>query len=206
MNVIKYCSSCQTEKPITDFGKRSASRDGLASKCKQCQRDYDKSRANNPDRAAARAAYARTERGKEARRRAQAKYAESHRDEVAKRCREYRRNNPKKSRAHDLVAYAMKTGALTREPCEVCGQKSAWPTSLCASARFARFVSTFVSRSSTVDMFILYAICYTFETIPVYSFKDRRVPCGKEMGGAYAKKDEHVYSRRAAIFNYVHTV
>jgi hypothetical protein len=36
---------------------------------------------------------------------------------------------------------------------------SAWPTSLCASARFARFVSTFVSRSSTVDMFILFGIC-----------------------------------------------
>ena len=124
MNVIKYCSSCQTEKPITDFGKRAASRDGLASKCKQCQREYDKSRANNPDRVAARAAYARTERGKEARRRAQAKYAESHREEATERCREYRRNNPKKSRAHDLVAYAMKTGVLTRKPCEVCGQKS----------------------------------------------------------------------------------
>lgn len=31
--------------------------------------------------------------------------------------------------------------------------------------------------------FIMYAICYTFGTIPVYSFKDRRVPCGKETGG-----------------------
>ena len=46
--------------------------------------------------------------------------------------------------------------------------------------------------------FILYAICYTFGTIPVYSLKDRRVPYGKKKGGAYAKQDEHVYSRRTA--------
>ena len=44
--------------------------------------------------------------------------------------------------------------------------------------------------------FILYTICYTFQTIPVYSLKDRRIPYCK--GGAYAKQDEHVYSRRAA--------
>ena len=49
---------------------------------------------------------------------------QNHRDEATERCRKYRMNNPKKSRAHDLVAYAMKTGALTRKPCEVCGQKS----------------------------------------------------------------------------------
>lgn len=42
---------------------------------------------------------------------------------------------------------------------------------------------------------ILYTICYTFQTIPVYSLKDEHVPCGK--GGDYATQDEHVYSRRA---------
>lgn len=124
MNVTKYCGSCKTKKSITEFGKRAASPDGLAAKCKSCQREYDKARANNPDRVAARAEYAKTEQGKAARRRAQLKYAETHRDDATARCREYRQNNPKKSRAHEMVAYAIKTGVLTRQPCEVCGSAS----------------------------------------------------------------------------------
>lgn len=124
MNVTKFCRICQQEKLISDFGKRSASGDGLANRCKACQSEYDKARANNPDRVLARISYAKTDRGIEARRRAQKKYAESHRAEATKRSREYRLKNPKKSRAHDLVAYAIKIGSLVRLPCEVCGANS----------------------------------------------------------------------------------
>mgnify|MGYP003297129150 CR=1 FL=1 len=33
----------------------------------------------------------------------------------------WRQRNPEKSRAHDAVKYALRTGRLTKKPCEVCG-------------------------------------------------------------------------------------
>ncbi len=33
---FKFCKKCQTEKPITEFNKRSKSPDGLAYRCKKC--------------------------------------------------------------------------------------------------------------------------------------------------------------------------
>lgn len=124
MEITKFCSTCQQDKLVSEFGKRAASLDGLAAKCKDCQRAYDKARANNPDRVAAREAYAKTNAGREARRRAQRKYAEGHRQEATERCRDYRANNKKKSRSHDLVAYAIRIGTLIKQPCEVCGEDS----------------------------------------------------------------------------------
>lgn len=124
MEGFKHCGTCKTEKLFSEFGKRSASADGLAAKCKSCQSAYDKARANKPDRVALRAAYATTEAGKAARKRACTKYAENHRQEATDRCRKYRSENPIKKRAHDLVAYATRTGALIKQPCEVCGSQS----------------------------------------------------------------------------------
>ena len=124
MVVIKYCGACKTEKSLAEFGKRSASVDGLAAKCKSCQSAYDKARANKPERVALRAAYAATDAGKAAMNRGRAKYAEAHRQEATDRCKQYRAENPIKHKAHDLVAYAMRTGALIKLPCEVCGDPS----------------------------------------------------------------------------------
>ena len=49
MAVKKVCSKCKTEKPVAEFGKDRSRSDGLRSYCRQCQRDYDKSK-NNPPR------------------------------------------------------------------------------------------------------------------------------------------------------------
>ncbi|BAO20626.1 hypothetical protein [Pseudomonas phage PPpW-3] len=124
MDAMKHCGTCKTEKPCSEFGKRAASTDGLAAKCRDCQREYDKARANRPDRVAAREAYAQTDEGKAARRRARNRYAEANKEGSAHRCKAYRAANPKKARAHDLVAYALRTGALIRQGCEVCGESS----------------------------------------------------------------------------------
>lgn len=124
MKMEKFCFTCKQDKPVDEFGKRVASPDGLAAKCKDCQRAYDKARANKPDRVAAREAYAKTNAGREARRMAQRKYADGHRQEATERCRKYRENNKKKSRAHELVAYAIRLGALVKQPCEACGSGS----------------------------------------------------------------------------------
>jgi len=37
--------------------------------------------------------------------------------------KKYRENNPKKYKAHSAVGYAIKSGKLTPQPCEVCGNK-----------------------------------------------------------------------------------
>lgn len=40
---MKICTKCQVEKPIEEFSKRSASKDGLNSWCKPCKREKDNS-------------------------------------------------------------------------------------------------------------------------------------------------------------------
>ena len=42
---MKLCGECEAEKDQSEFGKRSASADGLASRCRRCQSDYDKARS-----------------------------------------------------------------------------------------------------------------------------------------------------------------
>jgi hypothetical protein len=37
---LKQCTKCKIEKPITEFAKRKASKDGLCFKCKQCVKEY----------------------------------------------------------------------------------------------------------------------------------------------------------------------
>jgi len=40
---MKKCSACKLEKSKEQFAKRSRSKDGLASRCKECKREYDNS-------------------------------------------------------------------------------------------------------------------------------------------------------------------
>lgn len=103
---MKLCNSCNTEKDKSEFGKRAASPDGLAHKCRSCQRDYDKARANDPHRAKARKEYSLTDAGKIAGSRAKKKWQD---------------NNLVKRAANVIVSNALRDGKLTREPCEKCG-------------------------------------------------------------------------------------
>lgn len=119
---MKHCGTCGTDKPEDQFHKRAASPDGLAAKCKDCQRAYDKARANDPKRVKAREEYQKTERGAEAARRAKKAYADRNKGKILESTRRYRANHPNKARAHGIVGYAIKCGNLHPEPCEVCGQ------------------------------------------------------------------------------------
>jgi hypothetical protein len=48
---MKICISCNTEKPLDDFQKRSSAKDGYTGTCKPCKREYDnKYYLNNPNR------------------------------------------------------------------------------------------------------------------------------------------------------------
>ncbi len=104
-----------------EFYKHPAMTDGRVNKCKSCTRKdasarrsrnleraraYDRSRASLPHRAAARARYARSERGALA---------------LGKAKRQWSARNPDKRRCQYAVANALRDGRLVKGPCEVCG-------------------------------------------------------------------------------------
>jgi hypothetical protein len=120
---MKHCNTCTTEKDNLDFHKRAASIDGLAARCKCCQKVYDKKRADNPDRVELRRLYALTTEGIAAANKAKKKWYKENKNKVYQITKSYRENNPKKYKAHGKVAYEVKIGNMTRKPCEVCGEK-----------------------------------------------------------------------------------
>lgn len=120
---MKHCKSCNKEKGNPEFHKRKASADGLSAKCKACQSIYDKARANNPDRVAARRAYALTDAGIDSANKAKRKWYKANKNKVYEITKSYRESNPKKFKAHGKVAYEIRIGNMTSKPCEVCGEK-----------------------------------------------------------------------------------
>lgn len=113
---MNTCVKCNQEKEHTEFyfGDKTCKvcRRAMAKANREAKLDYyrekDKARANNPDRVAARKAYAKTEAGKAAHARATAKYREL---------------NPIKRGVHVMVGNAIRDGKLVKQPCEVCGCK-----------------------------------------------------------------------------------
>lgn len=121
---MKHCNTCNTNKSDDQFHKRAASVDGLAARCRDCQRIYDKARANKPDRVQARAEYAKSEAGIKAGNRAKRAWAHRNKDKVYEIGRAYIETNPKKAKVHGIVGYAIRLGKLKAEPCEACGETS----------------------------------------------------------------------------------
>jgi hypothetical protein len=120
---MKNCRICGLEKPLADFYKHPKASDGHDSKCKECAksmvrtaraanadhyREFDRKRANDAKRVAARASYAATASGQEARNRARDKW------EAA---------NDNKKAAHDAVSSAVRRGKLMKQPCAICGSE-----------------------------------------------------------------------------------
>ena len=117
---MKLCRNCNETKKKEMFCRRSASIDGLSAKCRKCQSDYDKLRANNPDRVEARKKYSESDNGKETAKRARKKWAANNKGKIYELTKSYRERNPNKSKAHGKVSYEVRLGNLTSKPCEVC--------------------------------------------------------------------------------------
>ena len=115
---------CYTFKPYTEYYVHKQMADGYLDKCKECHKErirnrrleqgdyyraYDRRRANNPDRVAARKAYAKSDVGKTI-------------IDIAKE--KWRLRNTDKRRAHIKVRRALLKGILTKTPCEVCGDSN----------------------------------------------------------------------------------
>lgn len=112
---MKTCKTCKIEKDDCQYYSNDKS-------CKDCRtakvranrekniekyREFDRQRANNPERVAARAAYAKTDAGKAAIRRAHVKWENKH---------------PKRKHAVTTVSNAVRDGRLLKQPCIVCGE------------------------------------------------------------------------------------
>lgn len=122
--VRKTCFRCRRSKRLSEFYRHSGMADGHLNKCKVCTRadvsanrllkfeyysQFDRSRAMNPDRVAARADYLKTAKGQEAATRAKKWWAIL---------------NPEKRAAHIAVGNAIRAGKLSRQSCEVCGSRA----------------------------------------------------------------------------------
>lgn len=119
--IEKKCFKCGSTKPLSEFYKHKMMADGHLNKCKSCARkdttenrnknieyyrQYDRRRGNNTDRIEARSEYSKTQQGKKAKRTAELVYRERY---------------PLRYKARIAVSNAIRGGALTPEPCEVCG-------------------------------------------------------------------------------------
>ena len=119
---MKVCRSCGIEKEIGSFYKHSKMLDGHLNICIECTkarikkhrdanlekvREYDRIRGNDPKRVQARLEYSKTEKGKQAHKRAREKYFE---------------NYPMKKAAHVVTGNAIRDGRLIRaDSCSECG-------------------------------------------------------------------------------------
>jgi hypothetical protein len=108
---MKVCSSCGTEKPESEYTKRKASKDGLASACRECLKERDAKRyeKEREHRIARHKAYMATPQGKEAHKRATEKWKDA---------------NKVRRAAQIILGNALKYKTITRQPCWVCGEKA----------------------------------------------------------------------------------
>jgi|LSQX01.1.fsa_nt_gb hypothetical protein len=120
---MKTCFKCKKVKPLSDFYKHPQMADGHLNKCKECNkldvrenrkknieyyREYDRSRANQPQRADARHEYQKSERGRSVLSKAKALYI---------------KNNAKKRSSHTKIRNGIRDGIIFPLPCEICGHE-----------------------------------------------------------------------------------
>lgn len=108
MTHSKICFKCEQEKPISEFYRHAAMADGYLNKCKDCTRgDVAKHRAENLEKVRT---YDR-ERGKNPERIKQATAI----------TKAWRSEDRRRSKCHNAVARAVKSGTLIPQPCKKCG-------------------------------------------------------------------------------------
>lgn len=127
----KRCFKCGEVKVLSAFYKHPQMADGHVNKCKECnKKDVTKNRLDNLDyvqeydrnrRKKANVSEQRWEELSTNRKIYSEAYYKENPDLRLEKLRRYREANPKKYKAHCMVARAIKSGKLVKNPCEVCG-------------------------------------------------------------------------------------
>lgn len=119
----KKCTQCGVIKPFSEFYRRKDSNQTHRSQCKQCT-------------AVSCAKYQKTEKGRQVNKNATSKYRktfygkrkidEYYKSELGiealrKKRKKLKQNYPEKIKARDAVNNAIKSGALVKLPCKICG-------------------------------------------------------------------------------------
>ena len=123
---MKTCTRCGDTKPLTEFYRATAKKDGHETRCKVCARTqvlaYNQTDGAIPLRRIRIARYLRSEKGKAATQR----YLGSAKDKQARR--RYRQQNREKINARARVWRSMKAGILPKPSeitCDSCGAPAA---------------------------------------------------------------------------------
>src|SRR5690348_1776001 len=122
----KVCNKCKEEKEADLFAKRKASVDGLRTQCKECVNKYRFEWNHSPSGKKKRLAwwkgYYQSESGKEKILSSNKKFSQTTRGKsiAIKKSAIFKKENPEKVRAHWAVKNALRTGALTKQPCGRC--------------------------------------------------------------------------------------
>lgn len=113
--VTKVCTTCGTERPLSEFYRKARERDGHRSQCKPCSKAViAKYRAANKDRIA--------EKGREFWARCGHRYAKrARRRTYAGSSHE---TNVVKLASRHILKAARRLGKIERGPCEVCGAEN----------------------------------------------------------------------------------
>jgi ribosomal protein S27AE len=105
---LKKCFKCNAIKPLTEFYKHSQMADGHLNKCKECaKKDVHKHREQNIEQIKE---YDR----QRAKNRERIKLATEY-------TKQWRSADKRRVKCHNAVAREIKSGKLTREPCQNCG-------------------------------------------------------------------------------------
>lgn len=107
----KICTKCKAEKDISEFYKRTRSKDGLSCWCKQCTAKKNKKyhelhpwKSTEHERALARARYTRrTEEQKEKRKIQQREWQRKNKDKIAKYHKKYKDSHKKQIQEADKI-------------------------------------------------------------------------------------------------------
>lgn len=118
---VKLCSVCGKEKPLSEFHRHKETADGRRGSCKACWLAATKKwGSENKDKVCGYAAGQRA-RNPEATAARVAKWRSENRGYIASYNREKRIANPLEYAARDALGGAIRTGALVRGPCSICG-------------------------------------------------------------------------------------
>ena len=91
----KYCPGCEDDRPVKEFSKNKAKKDGLCSQCKSCEatRNREYNHTYQVERAS---------------------YRQAHRPEINASTRAYRLRHPLPQKARRAIRYAIETGKIIR--------------------------------------------------------------------------------------------